>query len=346
MVRCTGAQAGVRGPAGLGLTGRRTPAYARPAPPFRVGNTWAVQGESLNDDSRAGQADVGSIEGDGARSIVGLVTAGAIDPPRAALVWLLAEHRVPLVVAGGPDARARGRVLAALLDLLPPDVRLVRLAGPGEDFAWLPEAAALGWRSDESGPGERRSDRPDPASPEDTVLLAGELDPDDPAGTWGDRARIALRAPALGYGLVATSPAPSLQQLLAGLTAPPVGLTEDELSRLGVVVVLGPDAGDLRVTAAHFVRPLARDAGGHVQRLGPAVLATWDAARGAFEDFSWAIAGELAERVGWSAREFEAERAHRSAFLRQLVAAGIVEVADVRSAIGGYRAVHAPARRT
>ena len=60
---------------------------------------------------------------------------------------------------------------------------------------------------------------------------------------------------------------------------PPTRLTEDELSRLGLVVIVAqPDVLDLlpRIVAAHYLRPVARDMHGHVQKLGPAVLATWD----------------------------------------------------------------------
>ena len=54
-------------------------------------------------------------------------------------------------------------------------------------------------------------------------------------------------------------------------------VTDDELSHLGVVLVIRRvDATRRRVVAAHYVRPVARDVHGHLQRLGPAVLATWD----------------------------------------------------------------------
>ena len=84
--------------------------------------------------------------------------------------------------------------------------------------------------------------------------------------------------------LVAALPA-DLADVLAVLRGQ--GLTDDEISFLGAVLVLevdGEPGGGTggppgRVVAAHRLRPVARDAGGHVQRLGPAVLAIWDPGR-------------------------------------------------------------------
>ena len=65
--------------------------------------------------------------------------------------------------------------------------------------------------------------------------------------------------------------------------------------------------------AAHYVRPTARDEHGHTQRLGPAVLATWDAATDRFEHFGWGITPELARRVDRKAGDFELEVDRRRA---------------------------------
>ena len=89
--------------------------------------------------------------------------------------------------------------------------------------------------------------------------------------------------------------------------------------------------------AAHYIRPVARDEHGHVQRLGPAVLATWDADHDRFEHFAWGITPELALRVGRTAGDFELEVDRRRDYLAGLADAGIVEVEAVRAAIDGYR---------
>jgi hypothetical protein len=105
--------------------------------------------------------------------------------------------------------------------------------------------------------------------------------------------------------------------------------------------VRDPATGALRrrVVAAHYVRPVARDGAGHVQRLGPAVLATWDAPGDRFEDFAWGIAPELAERVRRRAGDFDAERDRRAAYLDGLVRAGAAGGAEVVAAIEHYRHV-------
>ncbi len=84
---------------------------------------------------------------------------------------------------------------------------------------------------------------------------------------------------------------------------PPIRVTDDELTRLGLVLVIAED----RVIAAHYVRPLARDEHGHTQRLGPAVLATHDPDTDRFEHFGWGITPELAVRIGQRAGDLELE---------------------------------------
>ncbi|HXG39803.1 MAG TPA: hypothetical protein VNJ28_02575, partial [Candidatus Limnocylindrales bacterium] len=125
---------------------------------------------------------------------------------------------------------------------------------------------------------------------------------------------------------------------------PPIGLSSDELSHLGVVLVqraLRGPTGDLRrrIVAAHYLRPVARDVRGHVQRLPPAVLGTWDERADRHDHFAWGVASELAGRVGREATDFEREQARRAEYLAGLAAAGVSRRADVRAAIEGYREV-------
>ena len=239
-------------------------------------------------------------------SFESLLRESAIDAELAALVSILVEARVPVIVAGDVDARTRGDVLAALLEALPGDARRIELAGATEDFAWLPEAESLGWRSDGPTPGREPLA---PSDPEHSVILTGDLAPDELAATWAGVVRIAARAVSIGYGLAATIRGRSLEEVLTRLQAAPIRLTDDEVSRLGLVLVLGEGAGTSlpRVVAAHYLRPVARDMHGHVQKLGPAVLATWDARDGRFEHFGWGVTPELAIRTGRHAGDFEIE---------------------------------------
>jgi hypothetical protein len=250
-------------------------------------------------------------------TIVGAIRGGVLDAELAGLLWLLIDGGVPLVVAGpgtDPTARAdRRAVLGALLDLVPSTRSGLELQGEAEDFAWLGVAEALGWH---------RTIPPVavPADPAGTVLLAGELGAAAPADTTGDRARLVVRALGRGFGLGATIEATRLEDVLTTLRRRPIFLTDDELSNLGVVLVLvgRPDAALPRVATAHYLRPLARDVHGHPQRLPPAVLAAWDGRIARFEHFAWGVAGELAGRVGRRTGDFELERERRAAVLAAL----------------------------
>ena len=251
------------------------------------------------------------------RSIVELIRSGTLDAELAATLWLLIEGRVPIVV--GASARQVGKttLLDAVLTFLPPGIRTVELAGAMETFDWLPQAPELGWRpthTPQAIAARVSGRRPPPNRPDDTVLLIPELSDHLPSYTWGAEARIAVRAAAIGYGLAATIHADSLDEVFEQLRRPPVSLGDDELSRLGVVLILVRDGdGRGRVVAAHYVRPTARDEHGHVQRLGPAVLATWDAGMDRFEQFGWGVTPELARRVGRRAGDFELEVERRAA---------------------------------
>jgi hypothetical protein len=281
------------------------------------------------------------------RSIVELIRAGTIDAELAAVVWLLLEARVPLVVAAERSRTGKSTLLDALLDFLPPGVQRRELEGVAETFDWLPHARDLGWR--QAAPLNPPAATA-PADPATTWLVAQELSDHLPTYVWGDTARVALRSVSLGFGLAATIHADSLEEVFDALRRPPVALTDDELTRLGVVLILRaypPAPGDLeagparRVVAAHYVRPLARDAHGHVQRLGPAVLTAWDEREDVFEHFAWGILSELAERTGRRPGDFEQELERRRGYLDGLAAAGVVDVDRVRLAIDGYRATAA-----
>ena len=267
------------------------------------------------------------------RSIVELIAAGSLDAELAAELWLLIEARVPIVVAAEAQGTGKSTLLGALLAFLPPSVRVVELAGEDETFGWLPQASELGWPGTVGSPGDGERVRP-----ETTLILAHELSNHLPAYTWGEAARIAVRAASIGYGLAATIHADSLDDVFDALRRRPVGLSDDELSHLGVVLVLRRvDGGRRRVVAAHYVRPVARDVHGHLQRLGPAVLATWDPATDSLEHFGWGITPELAARVGRRAGDFEIEVDRRRDVLEGLASAGVTAPDVVVEALRDYR---------
>lgn len=269
------------------------------------------------------------------RSITELIRAGTLDAELAATVWVLLEGRVPIIVAAEAGGAGKTTLLHALLDLLPPGLEPRELLGTFETFDWLPQATELGWQ----GPTPATGSTPGEVRPDTTLLLAPELSDHLPGYTWGEHARIAIRAASIGYGLAATIHGDRLEDVLEQLRRPPVRADDDELSRLGIVLVLrrvDRPAGARRVVAAHYVRPVARDEHGHVQRLGPAVLTTWDATTDRFEHFGWGVTPELARRVGRKAGDYELEVDRRRAFLQGLVDAGTTELDTTRRAIAAY----------
>jgi hypothetical protein len=149
-------------------------------------------------------------------------------------------------------------------------------------------------------------------------MLARDLAGDGPAATGGARARIVVRALSLGYGMVAGIDGARLEDVLDRLAAPDIGTDEAERSRLGIVLVLEATEAGPRITAAHYIRPIARDTHGHVQRHPPAVLATWSAAEDRWDHFAWGLVPDLAGRAGLRPVEFERAQARASAALRTL----------------------------
>ncbi len=134
----------------------------------------------------------------------------------------------------------------------------------------------------------------------------------------------------------------SLGEVRERLGGGPLRLPPDQLTFLGCVLVLGESAGAsrrgrLRVTAAHYVRPLARDAHGHAQRLDPAVLATWDDRLGRYEHFAWGVLPEIAARLGRRAGDLEADLHHRRDDLAGLAKAGVTKLDEVQRLVAGYR---------
>ncbi|MDQ3406785.1 MAG: hypothetical protein M3472_01305 [Chloroflexota bacterium] len=136
-----------------------------------------------------------------------------------------------------------------------------------------------------------------------------------PNGLWGSllRARIASLRPADRFR--ATAEAGSLRELMQWLESPEIGLADEEIRALGLVVVLDADG---RMSAAHLLRPVERDGAGHLQRRPPAVLVSRDPRDSTLEHFSWAVTSELADRVDRSQADFEARQADRARLIDHL----------------------------
>jgi hypothetical protein len=217
---------------------------------------------------------------DNVPTLASLVASGVLDAGLAGLACLLLEDGIPVHVAGREPSDAEG-MLDALISALPSERR--------------PEPAA--------GEGAPR-----------VVRVAGTLSVASPPGVL----RAALAATTGRSGLAASILAEDLESVLVVFRRQE--LSDDEISFMGVVLVLGAEhnwnggvsRAPGRVVAAHYLRPIARDAGGHVQRLGPAVLATWDPERLRYDHFAWGIYPELASRTGRRAGDLEHEHVARA----------------------------------
>lgn len=276
------------------------------------------------------------------RSIVELISTGVLDADLAALAWILVEARIPLIVGGLQRGAGKTTLLEALLDFLPATARRIELVGSAEDFTWLPEADALGWTRTAPARSEAI-----PVSPSSTFLVAQELSEHLPIYTWGRAARTLVRAASIGYGIGATLHADRLEEVHDLLRARSVGLTEDELSYLGLILIIraerGPD-GHIRrrVVAAHYARPVGRDEHGHTQRLPPAILAHRDPAADRLDHFEWGVMPELAIRLDRKAGDLERDQRERSAVLVRLAAEGALDLETLRTTIAVYRSTTRP----
>ena len=271
------------------------------------------------------------------RSVVELIDDGVLDPELAALAWILVEARLPLIVAGLQRGAGKTTVLESLLDFLPSTTRRIDLGGATEDFAWLPEAETLGWTRRRPAAAAAI-----PVSPAASYLVAAEISEHLPIYTGGPAARTLVRAASIGYGIAATLHADRLEEVHDELRARPIGLTDDELSYLGLVLIVraSRDPSGLirrRVVAAHYARPVGRDEHGHTQRLPPAVLASRDEAADRLDHFAWGVLPELAIRLGRKSGDLEQDQAERAALLRRLADDGVIDVESVRAAIASHR---------
>jgi hypothetical protein len=161
-----------------------------------------------------------------------LTALGELDAGLAALLWLLAEHGLPLTVAS-LDRAAAERTRVAIVDA----------AGTGR-------AARL--------------------APAGGVVLADSLE--------------------------------GVLRLFGGDVE-----LNDATRDLGLVLI----HDGTRVSSAHYVRPVERDGAGHLQRRPPAVLGDWNERAAQFDDFSWAVTDELANRAGMTRQELEDQRDSR-----------------------------------
>ena len=263
-------------------------------------------------------------------SLADVVADGLLDAELAALAWALACRGVGVLVAAptgtGPDGAsgtsgpvpapgAASSLAAALADAVSLTTRVHHLsagsaAGPVEEAVGTADGGVL-------------------------LLTAPDLGGSGEGALRRAAARAAVRAVSdrTGVALVATIRAADLEGVLGRLRGLTVAAPDDEIERLGVMLVVGAsEDGRPRVMAAHYLRPPAVGPLGRVERRGPAVLATFDAASRAWDHFGWGIVPELADRVGVSPADLEAAVAVRRETIEALIAHGLRGTAPFRAA--------------
>ena len=269
-------------------------------------------------------------------SLADLVADGLLDAELAGLAWAVAVGGVGFLVAGpgGPAGAVGGAVVAlaaAIADAVSLTTRVAALA-PGSASGPVDEAVR------EAGHDEGV-----------LVLTASDLGGAGEGALRRGAARAAIRAVSdrTGVALVGTIAAPDLEGVLDRLRGLTVAAPDDEIVRLGVVLILGaaapgsPDSAApaaagrnvlVRVVAAHYLRPPTVGPLGRVEHRPPAVLATWDAGRGGWDHFGWGVVPELADRVGVHPAELEAAVAIRRETIEALVAHRLRGPAPFRAA--------------
>ena len=228
-----------------------------------------------------------------------LVAAGQISATLAAQVTALADAGVPIVVTGGASADRRDALAEAIAAASPlpagAESAEIKIA-PEEAFVWLTDPAGVGCLVAGAGGA--------PRSPRSTRLIAHGLIERLNAATTKTVVRSLVR----GFPLIATAPGHDLAELLDLLRGANLRVPEDDLHRLGLVIVLGGDgAAQSHVESAHLLRTPALDGGA---RRPPALLATWNGS-GDWDDFSWAALPELAARVGVTQAAYSSQLAAR-----------------------------------
>ncbi len=111
---------------------------------------------------------------------------------------------------------------------------------------------------------------------------------------------------------------PAEQRLAEQEAGEPGDHRADDHLDVGEAGVLGEERAGERHEAVgeaeaedHHAVHVERDGAGHLQRRPPAVLADWNERAGRFDDFSWAVTADLADRIGLTRQELEDQRDSR-----------------------------------
>jgi len=244
-------------------------------------------------------------------SVVDLLSQHVVDADVAGLLWALLARRASLLaVAGYYSGAGKTTTMVALSSLCPPDTAFVVTRGRLEDFSFVGEAVA-----------------------ERTTLLVPEFSDHMPAYLWGQPAARVFELRAQGFSFAGTMHAHGVEDVLAQLAQPPVGLHPATLAASLQIILMQnivPEIEARRVTGVSWAYPNARGPAG----LGVKGLAAWNPRDDVWHRFSspetWQ---QLATWCGTETSAFEAEVYQRSAFLAGLQAEGVTSFQAVHDRI-------------
>jgi hypothetical protein len=266
-------------------------------------------------------------------SAVELIGTPTIDSRLMATLWAVVSRRRSVMLSSEAPQAGKTTALSALVDFLPEDTTGIFVRGWWEEYDWLDEIP--------TGTG---------------YLLINEMSDHLPIYVWGKAARGALMLAGKGWGLGATMHADSLPEALDSLRTS-LGATDADLAGLTIYLQYSayatPAGMYRRIEEAWHLRlddgRLAPVRLGAIQgdrspsltgaqRLPAPPMLPDDGGRStrAFEHDPAAYA-VLAGSLGLSADAFEAELAHRSAFLEDLARQGICDPPSVAAAVRSYR---------
>jgi energy-coupling factor transporter ATP-binding protein EcfA2 len=185
-----------------------------------AGRDFSIRGGSVNGDSRYttpfwwwGPGWAAPAE----RGIDELLRDETLDSWTAANLWAALARQRSLAVISGPSGVGKTTLLTALLDFLPPRTRRIYPRGCFETFAFLS----------------------DPAFPAgETALLINEISPHLPVYLWGPAVARTLESKNLGYTVLATAHADTVQEFFGVLTGSPLRLPASLVAVFEFVVVM------------------------------------------------------------------------------------------------------------
>ena len=266
-------------------------------------------------------------------SAVELIGTPAIDSRLMATLWAVVGRRRSVMLSSEAPQAGKTTLLSALVDFLPNGTTGIFVRGWWEEFDWLDEIPA--------GTG---------------YLLINEMSDHLPVYVWGRAARGALMLAGKGWGIGATMHADSLPEAVDSLRGS-LGATDADLAGLTIYLQYSAyhtpagmyrrveEAWHLRLDADGVLAPVRLGAieGDRsprltgAQRLPSPPMLPEDGGRSSrpflHDPAAYALLGAS---LGLEAEAFEAELAHRSAFLEDLAARGICDPPSVATAVRGF----------